>query len=79
MLKYKEDDILDIQETGTIRFPNIKSIVKTAVEKFPDAVICFSVNGDRKMFAKYIISMYENKNENLKKEAIEIFEILNIK
>lgn len=75
-LKWKEGDILRYQEDGTIRFPSLLSIVKVAVEKFPDSVLCFSFNGDRKTFAKFLLAMHDVKNETLKKEAEEIIELL---
>jgi len=78
VLKYKEDAIARLQEEGTIRFPNIKSIVKAAVEKFPGTAICFSFRGDRKSFAKLILRMYESKNEKMKGEAIEILGLLKL-
>jgi hypothetical protein len=77
-LKYKEDEIEEYLEFGTIRFPDIKSIVKAAIEKFPNSVICFSFNGDRNTFAKIFLKMYESKNEKLREEAKEIISLLNI-
>ena len=74
-LKNKEDDILALQEDGTIRFPSILSIVKEAKKEFPNSIICFSYSGYRKEFVKIILKMDENKDP----EAAEIFKILNIK
>lgn len=69
--KWKEDDILDLQESGTIRFPSILSIVKRAREMFPSAVLCFSMCGSRKAFATYMMKLPEEK-------AIEIIKIVDI-
>lgn len=69
--KWKEDDILDLQESGTIRFPSILSIVKKAREMFPGAVLCFSICGSRKAFAAYIKKLPEER-------ALEIIKIVDI-
>jgi hypothetical protein len=73
-LKYKEDDIADLVETGTIRFPSIEAIIKKAKEEFPDAVICFSISGSRKEFVKWFIRTAEGDQAKEK----EILKTLNV-
>lgn len=75
VIAHKEDDIKDLQEYGTIRFPSIASIVKAAKRDFPDSVICFCINGSRKDFAKYMERLLEKDKETLN----EILDTLEIK
>lgn len=46
----------DLLEYGTIRFPSILSVVKTAREKWPAACLYFTFRGRRDAFLKLILN-----------------------
>lgn len=46
----------DLLEYGTIRFPSILSVVKTAREKWPEACLYFTFQGRRERFLKLILN-----------------------
>ena len=56
-LNRKDDIVAELQEDGTIRFPSVVEIIKTARKRFPDSLLCLSMNGSRKEFAKYVFRM----------------------
>ena len=51
----REWAVKDLVENGTIRFPSILSIVKTARKKWPDACLYFTFRGKRKGFLKLVL------------------------
>ena len=59
--KSRETAIDDLVKNGTIRFPSILSIIKTAKEKFPNALLVFSYCGRRKNFVN-LLSKYDEKS-----------------
>ncbi len=63
----KKDIIEDYKKTGTIRFPDILSVIKTAKQMFPDAVLCFSFRGSVKEFQKIL-----HNNEKLAEQVWKI-------
>ena len=71
----KRDQIKELMEHGTIRFPSILAIIKRAREMFPESILCFSFNGSRKEFVKYIMSLAKSNKDTLE----NIFEILGVK
>ncbi len=46
----------DLLEYGTVRFPSILSVVKTAREKWPEACLYFTFRGRRDAFLKLILN-----------------------
>lgn len=53
----KEDIIAELQEDGTIRFPSVIEIIQVSRKKFPNSILCFSMNGTRKEFARFVYAM----------------------
>ena len=74
-LALKRDQIEDMMEYGTIRFPSILAIIKKARELFPESVLCFSMHGSRKEFVKYIQSLEKEDRRTLE----EIFDTIGLK
>ncbi len=64
----------DMCKEGTIRFPSIISIIKEARKKFPDSILCFSMQGSRKEFVKYMQKLYDKDRKSLD----EIFDIIGL-
>ena len=64
-IAHKADTIADLMEDGTARFPSIISIVKKAKEEFPDSVLCFSLNGNRNEFVRYLKKLDDRKVESI--------------
>lgn len=61
----RENAIFDLMDDGTIRFPSIVSIVRTARKAFPKAVLCFSFCGSQKEFVKrFVLPLASGNNQN---------------
>ena len=59
--------IKDILNDGTIRFPSILAIILTAKNRFPNSILCFSICGYQKQFAKYMLD-----HKDIAKQASDI-------
>ena len=77
VIKHKEDSIMEMVEDGTYRFPSIIEVVKAAKKKFPDSLLCFSLEHSREEFARWLFKCYEN--EKTKAYAVEILDIIGVK
>lgn len=64
----REVAIGDLLEYGTIRFPSLLSVIKTAREKWPSAYLYFTLEGCRKSFLKMI---FEKDMTHIKPEYEE--------
>lgn len=51
---FDEDQILEMVEDGVGRFPSVLSVVETAKKMFPESILCFSISGSQKEFAKWM-------------------------
>lgn len=47
-----EEQIWEMQNNGTIRFPSVLSVIKTARKKWPEAVLFFTLQHSRERFLK---------------------------
>ena len=56
-------------EDGVHQFPSILSIVEESKKKFPNSVLCFSLNGSVKDFVRW---MHRNKDSEQVKKIIDI-------
>ena len=72
----KEWQIQEIMDKGTIRFSSILDIVKNCRKDFPKSILVFSIRGSQKEFKKWLIGMYESKEETYKNTAEEIIKSL---
>lgn len=64
-----EDRIFELMEDGTTRFKSVLSIVRECRQRFPNSILCFSMSGSRKEFAKW---MARNSESETVKEIIRI-------
>ena len=64
---WKDNAVKDYMEKGTIRFPSVLSIIEAARKKFPNSIICFSMFGSRKQFAKYLFLLEKSDKETFEK------------
>ena len=53
----------DLIEDGTIRFPSVNDIIKTARNKYPDSLLYFTFHGSHKEFLKRFC--FDRKTENV--------------
>jgi len=58
-----EAQIRHIMENGTIRFPDIPSVVEQARKKWPEAILVFSLRGSQNDFRKWLTKYYEKDKE----------------
>lgn len=66
-----EDQIWQMQYDGTIRFPSILEIVRTARKNYPHSILCFYIAGNQRAFANYLNRLQEA-------DAGKVTEIINL-
>ena len=62
-----EEQIREMIQNGTIRFPSIEALLKQVRKDHPNAVLCFSIHGSRKVFTNWLNGLYETDKEKLQR------------
>jgi hypothetical protein len=70
-----ETQISDMMTRGTIRFPSVLDIIKQARKTYPNSILCFYFQNNRKAFFSYLNSLIENDKATLE----EICKLLEMK
>lgn len=57
-----ESQIKNMMADGTIRFPSVLDVVKTARAQFPDAILCLYFHESKKMLLDYLNRLLQAKS-----------------
>lgn len=62
-----EEQIREMMQNGTIRFPSMEALLRQVRKNYPNAVLCFSIHSSRKAFTNWLNGLYEIDKEKLQR------------